>query len=402
MVSGSISFFVSIFIFLLNYIQIYICIKIFMEQSIETIKFEEKKNFEIKSIRNYGIDLLRMFSMINIIILHINLYSGKLKLPINKSVYRLEAMSYSAVDCFGLISGIVGYKKYKFSNLIYIWINTSFYSSIISLYLYYINLMNFKNMILSFLPILINRHWYINAYFSLYLFIPLLNLGINILNRKILRNLIFFYILFFSFYYIIGLILIGSKNDFIFLREGYSSNWLIILYIIGGYLGKYIIINNNLKSLKYFIICLLIYILSALITSESYFFLISIKSRIYKKTLLYNYLSPTIIFEALSLVIIFSKLSINNKFTIKIISFFTPFTLNITLLHLRLFQEKIISFNWLNKLKSSIIFVVIFQHGLILYILLGLIDYLRSIIFKILKVKQFCLFIEDKFSKLNK
>ena len=257
-----------------------------MEQFIETSKFKIKKTFENKSIRNYGIDLLRMFSMINIIILHINLYSGKLNLPINKPIYRLEAMSYSGVDCFGLISGIVGYKKYKFSNLIYIWINTCFYSSIISLYLYYINRINFKNMILSFFPILINRHWYINAYFSLYLFIPLLNLGINDLNSKIFRNLIFFYILFFSFYYIIGLILYGSKNDFIFLREGYSSHWLIILYIIGGYLGKYIIINKNLKSFKFFIIYLLIYIFSALITSESFFILISIKSRIYKKTLL--------------------------------------------------------------------------------------------------------------------
>jgi surface polysaccharide O-acyltransferase-like enzyme len=104
--------------------------------------------------------------------------------------------------------------------------------------------MNCKNLILSFFPILINRHWYITAYFGLYLFIPLLNLGINDLNRKILRNLIIFYIFFFSFYYLIGLILNGVKNDLIFLREGYSSHWLIILYIIGGYLGKYIIVNK--------------------------------------------------------------------------------------------------------------------------------------------------------------
>jgi hypothetical protein len=80
------------------------------------------------------------------------------------------------------------------------------------------------------------------------------------------------------------------------------------------------------------------------------------------------------------------------------ISFFIPFTLNIALLHLRLFDEK--TFNWLNKLKSNIVFVVIYQYGLILYIFLGLIDYLRSIFFRILNLKQFCLFIEDVFSKL--
>ena len=217
-----------------------------MEQLTEISILKDKNNFENKRKRNYGIDLLRMFSMINIILLHINLYSGLLNLPINKHVYRLEAMAYCAVDCFGLISGIVGYKRYKFSNLIYIWINTSFYSSIFSLYLYlhFINRMKFKNMILSFFPILINRHWYVNAYFSLYFFIPILNFGINQLNKKMHRNLILFYILFFSFYYIIGLVLIGAKNDFIFLREGYSTHWLIILFIIGAYLGKYIIINK--------------------------------------------------------------------------------------------------------------------------------------------------------------
>ena len=276
-------------------------------------------------------------------------------------------MSYFGVDCFGLISGIVGYKKYKFSNLIYIWINTSFYSSFISLYLYFINRINFKNMILSFFPILIKRSWYVNAYFSLYLFIPLLNFGINNLNKNIYRNLIFFYILFFSFYYIIGLALNKTKKDFIFLNNGYSTNWLIILYIIGGYLGKYIIINKNIKSFPYFIICLLIYTFSALTTSETFFFLNDIKSKLYNKKILYNYLSPTIIFEALSLIVIFSKLSIN-KFTIKIISFFTPFTLNITLLHLRFFRERIITFKWLNRFKSNIRFIIIYQHAIILYI----------------------------------
>jgi len=373
-----------------------------MKQFFAINKFKEEKKFENKSIRNYGIDLLRMFSMINIIILHINLCSGQLKLPINinKNIWRLEAMSYFAVDCFGLISGIVGYKKYKFSNLIYIWINSSFYSSIFSLYFYYNNRMNFKSTILSFFPILIDYHWYVNAYFCLYLFIPLLNFGINKLNEKIFRNLVIFYFLFFSFYYLIGLILNKSEKDFIFLKNGYSTNWLIILYIVGGYLGKYIIINKNIISFKYYIICLLIYIFSALITSESFFYLDRFKRRLYRSRILYNYLSPTIIFEALSLIMMFSKFSINNKFSIKIISFFTPFTLNITLLHSRLFAERIITFNWLNRLKSNIKFIAIYQHSLILYFFLGLIDYLRSIFFKILKIKKFCLFIEYKFSKL--
>ena len=70
--------------------------------------------------------------MINIFNLHINLSSGFLLLNPKsqkyKGIRRLETFSYFGVNCFGLISGIVGYKKYKFSNLIYLWILVFFYS----------------------------------------------------------------------------------------------------------------------------------------------------------------------------------------------------------------------------------------------------------------------------------
>ena len=101
---------------------------------------QNKKEFIKINGRNYGIDLLRIFSMINIINLHINLFSRQLFInilsPKYKQIWRLEVYSYPAVNCFGLISGIVGYKKYKFSNLIYIWLTVFFYSISISIYLF--------------------------------------------------------------------------------------------------------------------------------------------------------------------------------------------------------------------------------------------------------------------------
>jgi surface polysaccharide O-acyltransferase-like enzyme len=71
--------------------------------------------------RNYGIDLLRFFQMVNIINLHINSKTGLLYINSNKfkEIWRLETFSYCAVDCFGLISGIVGFDKYLI-NYIYI------------------------------------------------------------------------------------------------------------------------------------------------------------------------------------------------------------------------------------------------------------------------------------------
>ena len=84
--------------------------------------------------------------MINIIILHINISSELLveddKYPKFKSIWLSEIMSFWAVDGFGIISGIFGYKKCKFSNLFYLWIQTFFYSTILSLYLYIIDKKN--------------------------------------------------------------------------------------------------------------------------------------------------------------------------------------------------------------------------------------------------------------------
>ena len=94
-------------------------------QLIHNNKNDLRKSLYQKQTRNYGIDLLKIISMINIINLHINLFTSLLKLnpfhPKYKQIYRLETFSFWAVDAFGLISGIIGYQKYKFVNIIYIW-----------------------------------------------------------------------------------------------------------------------------------------------------------------------------------------------------------------------------------------------------------------------------------------
>ena len=41
--------------------------------------------------------------------------------PKFKQVIQVEVFSYWPVNAFALLSGIVGFKKYKFSNMIYIW-----------------------------------------------------------------------------------------------------------------------------------------------------------------------------------------------------------------------------------------------------------------------------------------
>ena len=236
------------------------------------IKNSDKENEHLNK-RNYGIDLLRIFSMINIFNLHINLSSGLLSLNPKsqkyKGIRRLETFSYFGVNCFGLISGIVGYKKYKFSNLIYLWILVFFYSVLKSIILSIKKEISKKSFILSFFPILITRQWYFNAYFSMYLFLPFLNQGINNINRKTYKKIVIFLIGFFSFYNLVGVLL--NKSNYHFLNGGYTTLWIIILYVIGGYFGKYIIKDKNNSNIKYYSFYIFVYICSSFISSEIYF-----------------------------------------------------------------------------------------------------------------------------------
>lgn len=365
------------------------------------IKTENKdiKNQIIK--RNYGIDLLRIISMINIINLHVNMFSGQLNFnytsPKFVSIWRLEIFSYHAVDSFGLISGVVGYKRYKFSNLIYLWFLASFYSTTISLYLFVKDKLNKKNLILSLFPILIKRHWYLNAYFSMYLLLPFINYGINSLNRKVYKNLIIFFILFFSIYNIIAKIY-GNTN-YHFLNNGYSSMWLTILYIIGAYFGKFIIINKKNKNIVFFCFWILIYIFCSFFNSEIYFHLLKKKSTINNQILI-SYLSPTILLQAISFIILFSQLNINNKWILKIISFLSPLTFSAQLIHAHLFKENIkikkILFKFINKFKVHWLFFKIYGLVIIIYFICVFIDYFRLQLFKLFKIKEFSIFLEKE------
>ena len=148
-----------------------------------------------KVMRNYGVDLLKIIAMINILNLHINKRTGFFTIkPQNLKfhhVFRLETFSYWPVDAFGLISGIIGYKKYKFINIIYIWFIYVFYSIFFSIIFYYKSQINYQDLILSFFPIAIRRNWYINAYIFMYYFLPFAINSINSVNKNLYRKIIF-------------------------------------------------------------------------------------------------------------------------------------------------------------------------------------------------------------------
>jgi len=370
------------------------------------IRFSEKSKNKIQQLieknsisRNYGIDLLKIISMINIINLHINNHTAQLKLnpknPKYKSVYLLHTFSFFPVNTFGFISGIIGYKKYKFVNIIYLWFEYLFYSVILSLFLYYKSIANFKSIILSFFPLGIVRHWYANAYILMYLFLPFITISINLLDKKLFFKIIICYFLIYSVYHTIIQLNINNTN-FDFISGGYSSLWLLILYIVGGYLGKFVI---NCFSFSIFnILFILIYFIISFITFECTIN-DKIKNKFTNRALL-KYFSPTIVIQALSLIFFFSNLKITNKYLIKLILFLNPLNFNVTLIHARAFYFKIPIINkfykFIKSMDSKYLFFKIYGSSILIYFICAFIDYFRYIIFKIFKIRNICNLIEKK------
>ena len=231
----------------------------------------------------------------------------------------------------------------------------------------------------------------------MYLFLPLINEGIKYLKKYIFRNIVIFFILFFSFYNIIAKLF--NKNEISFLNNGYSTTWITILYIIGGYFGKYE--KKNDKKINFFF-WIFIYLFSSFFTIGIYLRISKLKFNI-PNDLFISYLSPTILLQDISLLKFFSKLEIHNNLIKKVILFLNPLNFSVILIHGRLFPTNNVLvkkfFNLIRNYNENV-FLIIYLFGIYIYIICILFDYLRLFLFKLLKIRYFCVLIENLFKTI--
>lgn len=160
------------------------------------------KNIKKIKIRNSGIDFIRILDMYIIIIHHINIHGDLFKKYYKfKSLKLFCKFSSWHISGFILISGMVGYKTCRYSNLIYLWFCVLFYSIGIQIFiiLFKPEFIIEDNLIYSFCPIIFCKYWYFSKYFGLYLLLPVINKGIEFLNQYELKivfvNILIIYII---------------------------------------------------------------------------------------------------------------------------------------------------------------------------------------------------------------
>jgi len=197
--------------------------------------------------RNPGIDLIRVITMLGIVYTHI-LFQGKGIFKYSKYKNEIQ-ITHTLVfwhnNAFSLISGIVGYKSTKYSNLLYLWLCVTFYS--VGIRYYYLL---FKpgvrvngELYKEYFPVIYKRYWYFSSYFGMFIFLPAINKGLQYLSKSELNLLVtsifFIFVLWYN--------CINNRIDVFLMNRGFSTIWLLCLYIIGVYIGKFNLVYKGIK-----------------------------------------------------------------------------------------------------------------------------------------------------------
>ena len=281
--------------------------------------------------RNLGIDLLRITAMLMIVVLHLLERSGVAEpdgSPRAGLMMLMTSAVYCAVNCYALISGYVGCgAPVKYARLAQLWMQTLAYSLVITLYfsLFVGDVVVPQDWYQALLPITTESMWYVTAYFGLFIFKPLLNTALNTLDRRQLRIIIagaFIFMMLLPCLVQSEHILPEPKPTGVLaygLNQGYSTTWLAVLYIIGGYCRKYGLAERVKKAPA-----LLVYGAAVAVTWLAW---------LWGEGCLLSYTSPTVTLAAAALLLLFAQLDIRSDMAGRLIALVAPCTLSVYIIH---------------------------------------------------------------------
>ena len=361
--------------------------------------------------RNYGIDLLKIMAMLMIAIIHTQghggiLFSGVLSYTQETFFYSnyaasllIESFIFPAINCYALITGYVNWnRKIRYYKLAIFWIQILFYMiSIASIYSIVEGSFDQTIWFNAFFPIMSYQYWYMTAYVSLFLFMPILNSYIQqTFNRFLILHLAFLFILF-----SIMPQFLSKNGDPFLLNQGYSAFWLILMYITGGVIskcdiGKYL---SKLQCSAYFLLMILI--------TWGYQMIVTYLNAYSQAgiTLLnvFRYVTPTIVLASIFLLLLFSKITINNLASQKVIMILSNTTLGVYLIHDNPFVRVDIISGYAKEFATYPVFKMvgaILLGAATIYVVCTLIDIVRIQLFKLLNIDNILKNLEIKLATL--
>lgn len=354
--------------------------------------------------RNYGIDLLRVFSMIMIACHHILYHGGILEnaipfLGTYQAAWLLDIAVCCAVNIYGMISGYVGYgRKHRIARFLELYLQVIFYTIFITVFFcfYRPELIDGDVIWGTFFPFAYRVYWYYSAYFCLCFVMPFLDKLITILDQKETERLLT------ALFLTTSLLPTVFNRDFAFTDKGYTFLWLTVLYLAGAYIKKYNIGGREKchRFLLGFLLCIL-FVWFVKMGSEQINYMISHEYQ--ESTRLNQYVSPVIILCAALMVLFFEEVQLSENAE-ELVSFFSAASFDVYLFHdAPLIRTAFIVGAFTNLLSMNPVIMILSVIGLALVIWFAgsMIGWLRILIFRILRVGKLCEWIEVQLRKIG-
>ena len=352
-----------------------------------------------KEERNMGVELLRIVSMLMVVVMHVLGQGGVLALVQGMpgsagyaAAYLLEAGAYMAINCYALISGYVGAAHpFRYARLFETQARVLFYTVLITagFFIAMPGLFGFSLIKNALFPAMTGQYWYYTAYFGLMLLMPALQCMTAHLTRVQFRNLVFSLVLLFS---VLPALFVSDPFQ---TAQGYSLLWLTALYLIGAYIKKF-----GCPFLKKPLSSLLVYALSVLGAwgiqmAEACGVGIPLPNMLV-------YTSPLMLLAGVSLLTAFSGLRIPARLK-KAVGLCAPLSFGVYLIHAHplvwqyLFEGRFAAF------AGEPVYVLVpavIGAAAAVYVVCTAVDAVRAGLFRILRVRKGCEWLEERIAKL--
>ena len=378
------------------------------EQAVFEKNPEQPENMVVKTVqKNYGVELLRIFSMFLVIVLHVIGFGGisyycMQALPGTtelldhyKTMNIMLAFAYCAVNCYALISGYVGCKsKFKPSKILSLWVAVVAINAVIYLIAYFYNpewvaAYEFDRI---FKPLTNDQYWYFTCYVGLLVIMPALNAAVNNIPKKTYGYMLIGMFVFFS------ALPIYSVKDLFKTSSGYSVMWLILMYLTGAYFRLHF---NPKKKIPFFKTgCALVYVISALAMAFVKFkkeegYLEAGAAFTYPYD--YQYNSIYVVVCSIALFLLFTNINIKSVKFGKVIAFVSSTTFGIYLIHLNyIIVDRVITgrYSELTWQKPAVMALGIIGASLVIFVICAVAEKIRQLLFKYLFVDKAVMLVD--------
>lgn len=351
--------------------------------------------------RQAGLDRLRILSAYFVVGIHLFALLGDLSGGRGASLFAnalVYALVFCAVNCFGLLSGWLGYREEKNSlrlkSLILLWLQFVFYRVFFLLLPALLHIADPVSLTDIFLPVTKRVNWYMTAYFEMMLLAPAINLIVSRFSRGINAAVCLMLVLLTAISTALRAVM---DCDPFLLGEGYNWMWLAALYFLGASMRKHGWFSNTRAGhLRLGLLAALLLTAAWRWGMRSFFNADAFPGNTEK--IFYSYTSPTILLASSCLLLLHARMGSVRAGMIEKAS---SAALGVFLLHTTVWNWLIApaagllsplpqSFAWLNVLLSA----------LVITLLCIPVDLARAWLFQKLRVHELADWVQTHFVKL--